>query len=68
MGLELQTAKRLRTTRRQWLKKLTQKKEVMKRHEPGTSWHTRAKLDAESYELKIHRLEQELRRRGEPLE
>jgi len=40
----------------------------MKRHEAGTPWHTRARLDAESYAAKIGRIEAELRRRGEALE
>lgn len=39
---------------------LKYKRAVMARHQPGTSWHTRARLEAEGYERRIAELRAEL--------
>lgn len=62
---EYMQTKTLKRMRKKYQKKLAQKRKVASRHEPGTSYHTRATREAKTYADNIAELEARLSERGE---
>lgn len=60
-GLSLKTLRRLE---RQFARHVEYKKEVMGRHQPGTSWHTRASLEAETYQRLLCQVREAISKKG----